>query len=60
MDIIKKIAAIAALCALAACGGGGDDGSEHEAQPAAVDCSTNKTDPFCVYDNPKPVIKPGG
>lgn len=59
MDNTKNFAALLALCILAACGGGGDDGSGN-AEPQAVSCATPNTDPLCTYDNPKPVVKPGG
>jgi hypothetical protein len=55
----KNIAALLALCILTACGGGGDDGSGN-AEPKEVSCATPNDDPFCRYDNPPPVIKPGG
>jgi hypothetical protein len=56
---MRTIITLALLCTLAACGGGGDDGSGN-AEPAAVSCATPNTDPYCTFDNPKPVVKPGG
>jgi hypothetical protein len=60
MTTIKNIASALALAALVACGGGGDDGSGNSKEPAAVTCTAGSTDPFCQFDNPKPVVKPGG